>query len=79
MKRKILVLTITALILVMTLLGSLPALAQPADPNCGWYLDRYWQRLTGESWYGYWCNWGGDQGWQLYAWYDNATGNYYYV
>ena len=79
MKRKILVLTIAVMMLVVTVFGALPALAQPADPDCGWYFDRSWYRLTKESWYGYWCNWGEDQGWQLYAWYNDDDGNYYYV
>ena len=71
MKRKILVLTAAALMLAMTLISALPALAAPADPSCDWYLDHYFYRLTGQEWYGYWCDWGDNGGWQLYEWWYN--------
>lgn len=77
MKRKIMVLTVTALMLTMMVLSALPALAQPADPDCGWWLDRYFYRVTGEEWYGYWCYWGEEDGWQLYSWWNEEQGYYY--
>ncbi len=77
MKRKIMVLTVAALMLAMTLVSALPALAQPVDPDCGWYLDKYFYRLTGDEWYGYWCDWGEDNGgWELYSWWNMARGYY---
>lgn len=75
MKRIVVILTLT----VMIVLGSaLPALAQnssPPQPDCGWYLDRYIQRTFGVDWYGYWCDWGQDNGgWVLYGWWSADSG-----
>ena len=49
MRRKILVLVVTVL---MVLGSALPALAQPVDPDCGWDWDRYlWRAYEYELWY----------------------------
>ena len=68
MKRIILVLTITAVMLTMLVAGGgLSALAQeeaPGDPQCGWYYN------TGEGfapWWEYWCWWPG-WGWEYVFW-----------
>ena len=74
MKRKILVLTATAMMLAMMMLGSaLPALAQPPAPTCDWYLDYYYAQVFQQNWYGYWCYWP-DEGWLLYGWWSARTG-----
>lgn len=66
------------IVAAMMMVGSaMPALAQPADPECDWYLDRYFERLTGEEWYGYWCYYGEDDGWDLYAWWNEDKGYYF--
>lgn len=77
MKRKIMALTVTALMLAMMVVSALPALAQPDDPDCSWYLDRYWVRLTGEEWYGYWCYYEDDDDWELYTWWNEEEGYIY--
>ena len=75
MKRKILVLTATAMMLAMMMLGSaLPALAQQyPTPQCDWYLDYYYAQTFQQNWYGYWCYWP-DYGWYLYGWWNDARG-----
>ena len=75
MKRKILVLTAAALMLAMTLISALPAVAAPTDPDCGWWRDRTYSNLTGMEWYGYWCDWGEDNGgWTLYSLWNDVDG-----
>lgn len=77
MKRKILVLAVTAMMLAMMVAGSaLPALAQrvaPEEPECAWYFDRYTWRVFGQEWWGYWCDWP-DYGWYLHAWWHEDYG-----
>ncbi len=73
MRRKILVLVITAL---MVIGSALPALAQPADPSCGWDWDRYlWRAYEYELWY-YGCDFGED-GWYIYAFWNPDHGYWY--
>ncbi len=69
MKRLILVLTVTA----MMLIGSaLPALAthemgdpsgEPRNPQCGWFEN--WSEQ--EEWWEYWCYWP-HWGWEFVFW-----------
>jgi hypothetical protein len=67
MKRIILVLTVSAIMLVTMVAGSgLSAMAQdePAGPQCGWYYN------TAEDydpWWEYWCWWPG-WGWEFVFW-----------
>ena len=67
MRRMILVLTVTAMMLVTMVVGAGSlAFAQdePADPQCGWYYN------TAEDydpWWEYWCWWPG-WGWEFVFW-----------
>ncbi len=67
MKRLILVLTVTAVLLAAIVTGGLSAVAQeeaPGDPQCGWYYN------TAEDydpWWEYWCWWPG-WGWEYVFW-----------
>ncbi len=69
MKRIILVLTITAMMLATVVAaGALPALAQdePSAPQCGWYLN--WLAVLPDlAWWEYWCWWPG-WGWEFVFW-----------
>lgn len=69
MKRMILVLTVAALMLAMTLTSALPALANhtgPSEPDCDWYRMSN-EEVDADVW-GYWCYWE-DDGWYLnYLW-----------
>ena len=70
MKRLILVLTVTAVMLVSI---ALPALARheetgdereaPNNPQCGWYES--WDQH--EEWWEYWCYWP-HWGWEFVFW-----------
>jgi hypothetical protein len=77
-KRIILLLTVTAMLLAALVASSaLPALAQdsPPQPSCDWYLDNYLKRNFDVDWWGYWCDWGQDNGgWVLYGWWNKDTG-----
>ena len=74
MKRKILVLVVTALMLIGS---ALPALAQPTDPSCDWDWDRYlWRIYEYELWY-YGCDFGEDGGWYIYAFWNPDYGYWY--
>ena len=68
MKRVILVLTITAMMLAMLVAGSgLPAVAQdegPGSPQCSWYKN--WEEPE-KAWWEYWCWWPG-WGWEFVFW-----------
>jgi hypothetical protein len=76
MRRIILVLTVTAMMMVTMLGSALPALADsPPQPSCDWYLDHYIARVFGTEWWGYWCDWGQDNGgWVLYGWWNADAG-----
>ncbi len=70
MKRIILVLTVTAMMLAMMVASiGVPALAQDDEPNapqCSWYLN--W--LTSDpdtDWWEFWCWWPG-WGWEFVFW-----------
>ena len=74
MRRKILVLVGTAL---MVLGSARPALAHPADPSCDWDWDRYlWKQYEYELWY-YGCDFGDDGGWDIYAFWTPNDGYWY--
>ncbi len=70
MKRLILVLALTAMMLVTSVL---PALArheetgdpreEPRNPQCGWYAN--WSEH--EEWWEYWCYWP-HWGWEFVFW-----------
>jgi len=70
MKRLVLVLTITAMMLAVLVSGlALPALAQdekePRQPRCDWYYfeeTRQW-----DAWWEYWCRYP-DWGWEFVFW-----------
>ena len=68
MKRIILVLTITAMMLAMLVAsGGLPAVAQdegPGSPQCSWYKN--WEDPE-KAWWEYWCWWPG-WGWEFVFW-----------
>lgn len=78
MKRKISMLIVVAMMLVGS---ALPALAQPADPECSWYFEGLYYLTTGEEWYGFWCHYGEeygeDAGWEIYAWWNEEEGYYF--
>jgi hypothetical protein len=69
MRRIILVLTVTAMMLVTMVVGAgLPAFAQdePSAPQCSWYLN--WESgEEDEAWWEYWCWWPG-WGWEFVFW-----------
>jgi hypothetical protein len=78
MKRVLLVLTVTAMVLAVMLSSlALPALAQddrpPADPDCDWYGPfsvEVWEQvpwLEEEAWWEYWCYWP-HWGWEFVFW-----------
>ena len=68
MKRIILVLTVTAMMLATMVVGagsSAFAQDEPNDPQCGWYY-----MTTAEDydpWWEYWCWWPG-WGWEFVFW-----------
>jgi hypothetical protein len=65
-KRVILVLTVTAMMLATMMAGAgLPALAQdePGAPQCGWYYNT----ADRDAWWEYWCWWPG-WGWEFVFW-----------
>ena len=67
MKRMILVLTVTAMMLATLVIGAgLPAFAQdePAGPQCGWYYNT---AQNYDPWWEYWCWWPG-WGWEFVFW-----------
>ncbi len=68
MRRMILVLTVTALMLA-TLVSSLalPALAQgePREPRCRWFYFEETRRW--DAWWEYWCHYRG-WGWVFVVW-----------
>jgi hypothetical protein len=69
MKRIILVLTVTAMMLATTVASiGLPALAQdaPGAPQCSWYLN-WVVSAPHEAWWEYWCWWPG-WGWEFVFW-----------
>ena len=74
MKRIMLVLTVAALMLAMTVTGALPALAThngPSQPDCDWY--RMSNRNVDSDLWGYWCYWE-DDGWYLYYLWESGRG-----
>ena len=81
MKRRILVLTLAAMLLVTTLATTIasPALAQPRGPWCDWYSAGFELGSRGNNYqevWGYWCYYGRDygdsQGWWLIGlWYED--------
>ncbi len=74
MKRKFLVLAVTAMLVVMMLATSaLPAVSQPRGPWCDWYPVSFEKRALDARWYAYWCHWPG-YGWYLHAWWSKHTG-----
>jgi hypothetical protein len=90
MKRKLLVVMVSAMMLVMMAGSALPALAQsgwgqsgqsgpqqaPPQPVCGWDWDRYlWQTYQYELW-SYTCDYGKD-GTQVYAFWNPDWGYWY--
>ncbi|MDQ3942928.1 MAG: hypothetical protein M3254_07470 [Actinomycetota bacterium] len=68
MKRILLVLTVTAMMLAMMVASiGVPALAQDDEPNapqCGWY---YMTHMSYDPWWEYWCWWPG-WGWEFVFW-----------
>ena len=74
MKRRILVLMLTAMMLVTALAATsaLPALGQPAEPRCGWY-EAGFDKSFNTDWWAYWCRYPG-YGWYLIAWWSDPTG-----
>ena len=78
MKRKILVLMLSALMLVTMLatISAVPASAQPEAPRCDWY-EAGFDRDFGTEWWGYWCrdSYYGD--WYLLGWWSSDTGFIY--
>ena len=74
MKRKILVLTLSAMLLLTMLvaISASPALAQPSDVRCDWY-EAGFDRNFNTDWWAYWCHYP-DSGWYLIAWWSDATG-----
>jgi hypothetical protein len=65
-KRIILVLTVTAMILVTMVAGAgSPAMAQdePGAPQCSWYYNT----ADRDAWWEYWCWWPG-WGWEFVFW-----------
>jgi hypothetical protein len=74
MKRKILVLTLTTMLVVtmLAIIGAVPALAQPITPSCDWY-EAGFDRSFGTDWWAYWCRWPG-YGWYLAGWWSELTG-----
>ena len=73
MKRVILVLTVAALMLAMTVTSALPALGQPREPSCDWYEAGFDVGRHAPEWWGYWCNYPG-YGWYLMGWWSDDTG-----
>jgi hypothetical protein len=74
MKRRILVLTLTAVMLVTLLAASaLPALGQPSGPYCDWYEAGFDVGRNAPEWWAYWCRWPG-YGWYLIGWWSDYTG-----
>ena len=74
MKRRILVLMLTAMMLVTALAATsaLPALGQPSDISCDWY-EAGFDRSFNTDWWAYWCRYPG-YGWYLIAWWSDPTG-----
>jgi hypothetical protein len=74
MKRRILLLSVTAMLVVMMVATSaLPALAQLRTPSCDWYPVSFERRAHNTTaWYAYWCHWPG-YGWYLHAWWSKNT------
>lgn len=74
MKHRILVLTLTVMVLLLMLAttSALPALGQPDAPYCAWY-EAGFDRDFNTAWYGYWCHYSG-YGWYLVAWWSEDTG-----
>ena len=69
-KRLILVLTVTAMMLSVLVSGlALPALAQdeaePREPRCGWYY--FDETREYDAWWEYWCHYRG-WGWEYVFW-----------
>ena len=75
MKRKILVLTLSALMLV-TMLATISAVPALAQPNCDWY-EAGFDRNFDTDWWGYWCRDPDTRDWTLYFWWSDATGLIY--
>ena len=63
MKRRILLLALT--VVVLALVVAVPAFAQvaPRAPQCGWY--EAWS--AGDKWWEYWCYWP-SFGWEYVFW-----------
>jgi len=72
MRRLFLVLTVAAM---MLLVSALPALAEydygdegePHEPKCDWRLVPYQPHPWDEQWWEYWCYWPG-WGWEYVFW-----------
>ncbi len=67
MKRIILVLTVTAMMLATMVVGagsSAFAQDEPNPPQCGWY---YMTHRSYDPWWEYWCWWPG-WGWEFVFW-----------
>ena len=77
MKRMILVLTVAALMLAMTVTSALPALANhngpSRAPSCDWYEAGFDVGRNAPEWWGYWCHYPG-YGWYLIGWWSDASG-----
>ena len=75
MKRKILVLMVTALMVVLMVgTSASTALSQdaPDAPRCDWY-EAGFDRDFNNVWWAYWCHWSG-YGWYLMGWWSEDTG-----
>jgi hypothetical protein len=75
MKRKILVLMLSAL-MIMTMVATVSAVPAIAQPRCDWY-EAGFDRDFGTEWWGYWCrdSYYGD--WYLLGWWSSDTGFIY--
>ena len=74
MKRKILVLMVTALMVVLMVgTSASTALSQEPDaPRCDWY-EAGFDRDFNNVWWAYCCHWSG-YGWYLMGWWSEDTG-----